>query len=356
MQNGRALKYVKNKTNDLCMIAVEQNGMALKYVETQTEELCRLAVINCGSALQYVKNQTYDICLNAVKNDGYALEFVENQTEEICIAAVRNIGIMLQFVKNQTNEINKAAIMSDSHALKYVEKKTDYLCKLAIIHQQNYHASPLQFIEDQTEEICIMAIKKDPRAFCYVINQTDNIRYTAIRKNPDLICQIENPTFKMCELAIVYRRAFDKENENVLDDNEEKFDNFDWFNDKYKPFLNDYILETNWYESFIVSFIRNRLDNKPVRINKVIKKIRIELPIDIIDMISNFLVPPVYKLCGNIDPIRVTNHDWSMFLKCQFEQIPNYVSDEVLNMFTLNKELYRLLIDDTTQFIDNILF
>jgi hypothetical protein len=42
-----------------------------------------------GEALQYVHNQTEELCLEAVKEDGYALNYVHNQTKELCLAAVK---------------------------------------------------------------------------------------------------------------------------------------------------------------------------------------------------------------------------------------------------------------------------
>ena len=51
-----------------------------------------------GYALQYVREQTEEICLEAVKKDGYALRYVNEQTEEICLEAVKQNSDALQFV------------------------------------------------------------------------------------------------------------------------------------------------------------------------------------------------------------------------------------------------------------------
>ncbi len=52
-----------------CKLAVQQNGLALEYVKEQTEEICKLAVQQKGMALKYVKEQTEEICKLAVKNN-----------------------------------------------------------------------------------------------------------------------------------------------------------------------------------------------------------------------------------------------------------------------------------------------
>jgi hypothetical protein len=42
-QNGMALQFVKEQTEKLCKLAIQQDSYALKFVEYQTEELCKLA-------------------------------------------------------------------------------------------------------------------------------------------------------------------------------------------------------------------------------------------------------------------------------------------------------------------------
>ena len=69
------LKATKLVDKDL--EAVKQDGYALQYVKEQTQEICIEAVKQDGYALQYVKEQTQEICIEAVKQDGYALEFVD---------------------------------------------------------------------------------------------------------------------------------------------------------------------------------------------------------------------------------------------------------------------------------------
>ena len=44
---------------------VRENGMALEFVKDQTEEICREAVHQNPNALQYVKNKTLEIRLAA---------------------------------------------------------------------------------------------------------------------------------------------------------------------------------------------------------------------------------------------------------------------------------------------------
>src|SRR3990167_918856 len=82
----------KNLCGAKAIVAVQQDGDALQYVTEQTEEICLAAVQQDGDALQYVTEQTEEICLAAVQQNGDALQYVTEQTEEICLAAVQQDG------------------------------------------------------------------------------------------------------------------------------------------------------------------------------------------------------------------------------------------------------------------------
>ena len=53
------------------------------------------AVQQTGYALKYVNEKTDEICLAAVKQNCYALMYLKNQTDEICLAAVKKYGICM---------------------------------------------------------------------------------------------------------------------------------------------------------------------------------------------------------------------------------------------------------------------
>jgi hypothetical protein len=85
--------------------AVKQNGHALRYVKNQTENICLEAVKQDGHALRYVKNQTENICLEAVKQDGTALMYVnenifKNMTEELTLEQIcKELGRNIKIIK-----------------------------------------------------------------------------------------------------------------------------------------------------------------------------------------------------------------------------------------------------------------
>jgi hypothetical protein len=139
-----------------CKIAVSQNGCALGYVKDQTDEICKIAVSNNACALKHVINQTDEICKIAISNHACALKHVINQTDELCKLAINHFGQALEYVINQTDELCRLAVSRDGCALLYVINQTDELCKLAI----SQNGCALQYVKIQTDEIRRLYIRK----------------------------------------------------------------------------------------------------------------------------------------------------------------------------------------------------
>mgnify|MGYP000450382836 CR=1 FL=1 len=69
IKDGCELQFVKNQTENICIIAICQNYVALKYVRNQTERICWLAINSNPKTLLYIREQTESYCLQAVKNN-----------------------------------------------------------------------------------------------------------------------------------------------------------------------------------------------------------------------------------------------------------------------------------------------
>ena len=83
------------------MTAVRQYGCVLKYVKEQTEEICLIAVQQSGKTLEYVKEQTEEICLTAVQQYSWVLKYVKDEKMKTNIE---------YYIKNPHNKIKKAFV------------------------------------------------------------------------------------------------------------------------------------------------------------------------------------------------------------------------------------------------------
>ena len=68
--------------------AVKQNGYALAYISNPSEQVCLEAVKRNGDALAYINNPSEQVCLEAVKQDGYALKYIPSHMFDSMISSL----------------------------------------------------------------------------------------------------------------------------------------------------------------------------------------------------------------------------------------------------------------------------
>ena len=201
-QSGIAIKWIKNPSIELCVLAVKQDGLALGFIDNQTEDICMLAIKQNISAYHYVKEHNVAICEFTIQQDGLMLEFVKEQyqTEKVCELAVTQNGWALRHVKKQTPKICELAVKNKPYALQYVqdEFKTKKLCISAV----QLNGNVLQFINNQSDEMCELAVKECYFAIRFVNNQTDEICKLAVQQSGLMLQFVREQTEEICELAI----------------------------------------------------------------------------------------------------------------------------------------------------------
>ena len=138
-------------TEDSRKLAVQKNGCMLKHIKEQTQEICDLAVQQTFYAIQYAQPefQTEDMIRKAILQNGYALQLIKIQTPEICKLAVKQNGLVLQYVKEQTPELCELAVKQNGYALIHVRNQTEDIC----IHAVQQNGLALRFVKEQTERI-----------------------------------------------------------------------------------------------------------------------------------------------------------------------------------------------------------
>jgi len=199
-------KFIVDKTEELCKIAVVKDGSALRIVPTElkTPELCRLAVENDRSAIESVPDElrTPELCYLAMEKDGWMLFYVPEKlkTPEMCRLAVENCGWALQYVPDQlkTPEMCISA-MKNAPVFRFVPKelRTQEICKLVYEPLLKYpemcrlavekNGLGLQLIPEdlKTPELCRLAVENNGLALEFVPNslKTHELCNIAIRNN-----------------------------------------------------------------------------------------------------------------------------------------------------------------------------
>ena len=220
---GTSIRFIK-KTFDMCMMAVEQNIFSFQYIGDIYYGVTKYVLNKKGRLLKYVKNQTPELCLIAVSNNGEALEFVKNQTEEICWAAIKQDGNAIYFAKEQTYEMCMYAINNGCPLFSIKQPITLEMAMLAVSRKgYNIEHVPPEII---TQEMCIIAAQNElyeiddiPPQFRtqkvyegiinnwpYIIEDMDEPQEyhwrTAIQKDGRILQNLPNKTYELCLLAV----------------------------------------------------------------------------------------------------------------------------------------------------------
>ena len=138
------LSRLDEKLNSLLMMKLAENGSYIRFIKNPTEEMKMIAVENNGLNLQYIKNQMFSHCLAACQQDGLALDYVnpEMRTFKICEAAIKNsYGLAIKFV--------------DPDATWYEE-----LSYMAV----KYTGSNILYIKNPSMRVIIEVVKDCPRS------------------------------------------------------------------------------------------------------------------------------------------------------------------------------------------------
>jgi hypothetical protein len=124
----KLLKYIKNQTYEIYLLAIEGDlPDSLAYIKKQSEQQIRLALSLNGFVLRHIKNldkypidtimEFYKI---AIMQTPFSVEYIIDKPE---------------YPRDKMNEIYKIALKYSGHFIQYIQKPTYELCLIAT---QNY--------------------------------------------------------------------------------------------------------------------------------------------------------------------------------------------------------------------------
>lgn len=215
--------YIKNPSSaiyfpmrllsiELIEDAITLDGTLLQLLpqEKRTKKVCRLAVLNNGLAIKHVKNPNRGLCKIAVEKNSEALKSVpvDFVDKELCLKAVYKNGMNLKHVPKSVldQEIIDTAILNDPNCIRYVsdEYKSEKICKIVI----EYNGLLLKYLENKRlpEDYYYLAIRNNPLAFQYFPNRLKNYESCITIVKECGLCinfvPLELRNLRICEIAL----------------------------------------------------------------------------------------------------------------------------------------------------------
>lgn len=165
------IKYVKNQTEDMQLLAVEVDPMLLGDLKKPTDKVIEKAISKDPYAIMYVKNQTEDMCKLAISIKPYAIRYVKYQTKEMHEQVLEHkdfYGFIPKYMVGLSRELQLKAINRDPYSIGFVE-------------------------DDHLEELQLEALKLNLNSIRHIENPTLNAQMFVIEKNMMLFEGIANP-------------------------------------------------------------------------------------------------------------------------------------------------------------------
>lgn len=146
--DGTALRHVKDKTPDLCKIAVENTGKALRYVPAsmQNEEICMIAILKDNTAIHMIKRDA--LISRDVKGMVNGTTFFGLGKSDKMVP-----GVVIPGSVNKRNFFAKVLAV-DPMAIKHMHTSDETLQKIAV----NHNTDTLRYINNPSKEVYLEAI------------------------------------------------------------------------------------------------------------------------------------------------------------------------------------------------------
>lgn len=146
--DGSALRHVKDKTLELCKIAVESTGKALRYVPAsmQNEEICMVAILKDNAAIHMIKRDA--LISRDVKGMVNGTTFFGLGKSDKMVP-----GVVIPGSVNKRNFFAKVLAV-DPMAIKHMHTSDETLQKIAV----NHNTEALRYINNPSKEIYLEAI------------------------------------------------------------------------------------------------------------------------------------------------------------------------------------------------------
>ena len=126
------IKYVKNQPETMCWMAIEYDPDNLCYINNRTTEMNLLAVRKKGTAIAWLsdKEKTPELCRIAVEQDGTNIRLIprEKRTVELNLLAVKNTWKALAFLEYDEQDMGLVytALKQSLDAIEYSKMESRY--------------------------------------------------------------------------------------------------------------------------------------------------------------------------------------------------------------------------------------
>lgn len=220
-RNGRMIKYVKDPSLDLQLIALRQTYEAYNYINNPHPIVTELAIAMNGLFIKHIENPSERLMMIAISSNSDSLQYIKEQGDTFKLDLLRYDGKTIKIFQDPSEEYKLIAVTQDGKAIKYIKDSSDNIKTIAV--KNSYKA--IKYIDDPSERLKLLAIRTDIRAYKYIKNPSDSVKdifrgnstehklknldyigeeeqISIITKNPKLISHFKKPSKEVQKAAV----------------------------------------------------------------------------------------------------------------------------------------------------------
>ena len=148
-QAGWAIKYAKNPSEELQLLAVRKNYDSIKFIKNPYESVQKEAIKISYDALRYINSPSHNIEIEAIKNNEAAISFIHNLDKDKILNFLKENILVIKYVAREISKEDLEEVLKEVLSKEDVEEKyvRDFLnCSMIDRNSKNFEIDKIMFI------------------------------------------------------------------------------------------------------------------------------------------------------------------------------------------------------------------
>lgn len=108
---GCLIKYVKNPSKKLQLVAVKSDIWSIEYIKNPCVEAQLIAVNGYGLLIEYISSPNKEVQLAAVSQNGHSIKNIKNPSKEVQLKAINNFSHEASFIIYCLKKITEFSVL-----------------------------------------------------------------------------------------------------------------------------------------------------------------------------------------------------------------------------------------------------
>ena len=136
VNNPFALQYIKNPSQRVIIKAIKKNGQVIKFLKQATDEMFKIILEQNGTFIRFIDNPSEKQKILAIKNDIHAIKFIQNQQLQFQLLFIKLLDTdkypdLIKELLNPPEYVQLAIIKKDFKLIKMIKTPTQMAYDLA---------------------------------------------------------------------------------------------------------------------------------------------------------------------------------------------------------------------------------